>query len=680
MTTPFAITTTQLFSRRGIGHLWDNRNNLDAGTVARINSLYNNRKKGTIDCQQTITYKLSSRSKAAKLGWGRLYGGPSSLEPLEKECRGTLCGEFYHDLDIANCHFVILAQFARDKFQKDMPEVERYILDRESFFREVGGSRDDAKTEIIRILYGGITKNEFLMPLSAETRAFSKFLSREKEYEELFAACKNEDNVYGTFLSFILQTEERKCMLAMKASLESLGWSVDVLCYDGVMIRKNEKLDLTEGIKASEAGIKEATGYTVTVTNKEMISFQLPEITEQIVPNVSRGSYEEMKIKFEETHFYHIPSGTIAEVYNAKILFMTLEHARSYLMCDWNFKVSEKFGDLVSFFDLWMKDPKKRKIYSIDMKPSDDPSVYSPPLTFAYTRAEAPANPQIYVDKFLGLMSSMIPNAEMRNHCLEWFAHIVQKPFENPKSCLILTGGKGCGKDTLGDFLIEWVFGQIYSINYDSNDQFWAPHDMGRMNKLFVKLEEACGYLNKKHESGLKARITANDNMFNPKGQKEVIVANYSRYFMTTNDRNPVSTDDEERRFAIVSCSSALIGNMDFWRDIRATLFTKEGGRAVGDYLAALPCGLWPRKLFISDVAAAMADAQQTSERKFFDAWDGQETCASGLFKKYLDFCRENELSAARSMKGFALGLLFAIGDGTLIKWKGMNNTLYRKA
>jgi hypothetical protein len=673
------LTTTQHFSRRGIGYLWDNRNNLDPGQVSIINSMYNNRKKGTVECQQTITYRLSSK-KAGKLGWGRYYGSKGSLETVEKECRGTLCNDYYYDLDIVNCHYVLLEQFAKNKYNKDLPELSRYVSNREQFLRELGGNRDEAKETLIKILYGGSCKNEFLMPLAAETRSFSKSLSREKEYEELYNACKHEDNVFGTFLSFILQTEERKCMMAMKASLEAMGWKVDVLAYDGVMIRKNEKLELAAAIKACENGIKEATGYCVSVINKEMISYQLPEITEQIVPNVSRGSYEEMKVRFEETHFYHIPSGTIAEVHNSKILFMTLEHARAYLLCDWHFKVSDKFSDIVPFFDLWMKEPKKRKIYSIDMKPSDDSSVYSPPLSFAYSRYDAPSNPQIYVDKFLGLMSSMIPNAEMRNHSLEWLAHIVQKPFENPKSCLILTGGKGCGKDTLGDFLIEWVFGQMYSKNYDSNEQFWAPHDMGRMNKLFVKLEEACGYLNKKHESGLKARITSESSEFNPKGQKEISVANYARYFMTTNDRNPVATDDEERRFAIVSCSSALIGNMDYWRDIRATLFTREGGRAVGDYLAALPCGLWPRKLFISDVAAAMADAQQTSERKFFDAWDGEETSASELFRKYLEFCRENELTAARSSKGFALGLLFAIGDGSLIKWKGRDTTLYRKA
>ena len=107
------LTCTQLFSRRGIGYLWDNRSQLDPGQVSIINSLYNNRKKGTIECQHTVTYKLS-KSSAGKLGWGRLYGTRGSLETLEKECRGTICSEFYHDIDIVNCHPVLLSQFAKN--------------------------------------------------------------------------------------------------------------------------------------------------------------------------------------------------------------------------------------------------------------------------------------------------------------------------------------------------------------------------------------------------------------------------------------------------------------------------------------------------------------------------------------------------------------------------------------
>jgi hypothetical protein len=92
---PPRLITQQLFSRRGIGYLYDHRNELDPGQVSIINSLWNNRKKGTLECQQTITYKLAL-TKAGKLGWGRYYGSKGGLETVEKECRGTLCGEYYY--------------------------------------------------------------------------------------------------------------------------------------------------------------------------------------------------------------------------------------------------------------------------------------------------------------------------------------------------------------------------------------------------------------------------------------------------------------------------------------------------------------------------------------------------------------------------------------------------------
>jgi len=58
--------TTQKFSRRGLGFLWGKRTELDPGQVAILQSLYNNRKKGSLTGIQKITYKLS-KSKAGRL-------------------------------------------------------------------------------------------------------------------------------------------------------------------------------------------------------------------------------------------------------------------------------------------------------------------------------------------------------------------------------------------------------------------------------------------------------------------------------------------------------------------------------------------------------------------------------------------------------------------------------------
>ena len=276
------IDTTQLFSRKAIGYLWSKREELDPGQVSIINSIYNNKKKGVVQGSQHIKYDLS-RAKPGKLGYGRLYGQKGGFEQLEKECRGTICKDYYDDVDVVNCHPVLLVQYAKRYFNIDLVEVEKYVQNREEYLKKVSASRDEAKTEIIRILYGGVTENPLLKPLRAEVNGFAKKVSQLAEHSELLKYCKTDNqNVYGSFLSFILQTEERHCMLAMKKAFESLKLSVDVLCYDGLMVRKNSKIPITDDmLRQVEQTILDETSYEVDLVIKPFSYFEFEDVKDE---------------------------------------------------------------------------------------------------------------------------------------------------------------------------------------------------------------------------------------------------------------------------------------------------------------------------------------------------------------------------------------------------------------
>jgi hypothetical protein len=674
---PTTITTVQKFSRRAVGFLWNKRNELDPGQVSIINALYNNRKKGDIEGQQTIQYKLS-RSAAGALGYGRYYGTKGSLETLEKECRGTICKDYYHDIDIANCHPVLLSQYAR-KYGKDLPNNDYYIANRDKVLSIISSNREEAKEELIRILYGGTNKHEITGALSKEVREFSKFLSQQEEHKKLFEAVKNKDNIYGTFLSYILQTEERKCMLAMKESLEADGWIVDVLAYDGVMVRRCD-LDLTKSMKGAEAAIKTVTGYEVNLVNKEFSYYEVPTHEEEITKGVSMSQYADMKASFEENHFYYAPGNTIVEVRpDNTLLMMPLNHALSYLNSQWAFQKSDKFGDYTPFLPIWNDDRSRKIIHRIDLAPSDDPNVYSMPLQWAYMKGVAPEEPSRYVDAFVSFINELIPDEKIREFTIEWFAQILQSPFKNSKACVILTGEKGCGKDTLGDFFSEWVFGREYSQNYTSTQQFWDKHDQGRLNKIFIKLEEAVGQLNRKHEAELKSIITSDSLTVNPKGLAPITTNNYNRFFMTTNEVSPVKLDEGERRFVIVSCSDSLVGNMDYWRGLRETLFNPTGARAVAEWLLSRQVGAFPRVLPRSARAQAIIEEEKSAEVRFLesDAWDGESISATGLYALYKSFCVNNSLPYRQSSKSFGMALIPYFEKGNLSKKHTENGTEY---
>ena len=667
------ITTEQLFSRRGVGYLWSRRNELDPGQEAIINSIYINKKKGSIEGRQTIKYKLSN-AKPGKLGYGRLYGQKGSLETLEKECRGTICQDYYDDVDVVNCHPVLLVQYAKKVLNQDLVEVQKYVEHREEYLKRTELSRDDAKQEIIRIFYGGLTNNDFLKPLKTEVHRFTKRLSELTEHAELFKYCKtNNDNVYGSFLSHILQTEERHCMLAMKEAFENMKLNVDVLCYDGVMVRKDRSVPVNDDVlRAVEAHVLEKTGYEVKLVIKPFSSFEIPQEAEQICEGVSKQAYLEMKATFEQNHFYYIPTNEIAEVVDGEVHLYTIEHAIEYFKTKYYFKKSDKMGDYVQFLTIWRGDLERKMISKIDFQPSDDPNTYILPLNFNYTKYEHDEDNEEAVQLFEELlMINAGKDPILYDYFKKYLAHILQKPFDTPGVAIILTGKKGIGKDTLIDFFMEFVLGMKYSHNYEKIIQFFDKHDTDRKNKFMVKLEEADRSLCMANASTLKAYITSHVSTFNPKGKSCITTTNYNRFILTTNKPNPVEMTDGERRFVIMPVSPEKKGLFDYWVNLRTKLFTNKAGSAIANMLLKIDLSSYnPRILPKNEYQENVVLSEKASEEIFFEsgAWDGAELDTKQLFQMYKNYCTEQDLPFVPSVLSFGRKLIKYMKPGECVQ------------
>jgi hypothetical protein len=677
--------TEQIFNRRSLGYLWDRKHDLDPGQVAIITSIYNNKKKeGALKyAAQKITYKLS-RSAAGKLGYGRLYGSKGSFETLEKECRGTICKEYYHDIDIVNCHPVLLLQLANAK-GKTLLEIHNYVEDREIYLNHLMSqdniSRDQAKECFIKIMYGGhCNKDSPLYNLSREVKKFTKELFEEQEYKDLADVCKGGDNVYGTFLSLILQTEERKCMLAMREYFKSEKWSVDVFCYDGVMIRKREGVDCNLPLCAKY--IKDKTGYDINLVTKEMLSFDVPVATEEIVPGVTKEEYLEMKRDFESSNFYHAESDRFVTVKeDSTLIFMTLSHAHELLNRSWNFKKSEKHADYIPFLDIWRKDPTAKICDSISFRESDKSNVFLVPLKLKYMKTEPYIPNENAIPKFLELISLVTCDDDiLKEYVLNYFAHMIQHPTDLPGVALVITGLKGVGKDTLGDFLQEWVVGKHLSTNYSNNKQFFGTHDMGKINKLLVKLEETSRKDCMENACELKATITSYLVTANPKGMKEITAENFARYIFTTNKPNPVDMSDKERRFVLLRCSDKQRGNSDYWITLRSILFNYSGGRAIAEFLLGRDLTKFnvrdlPENVFQKSIIAS----EETTEQKFIQQWKGEKVQANQLFDMFRTFCIDNSLSGPTNTSWFGKNMQTFVRDGVIINTFIHHSSYYHK-
>jgi hypothetical protein len=260
---------------------------------------------------------------------------------------------------------------------------------------------------------------------------------------------------------------------------------------------------------------------------------------------------------------------------------------------------------------------------------------------------------------------------------------MLQKPFENPGTCVIFSGRMGCGKDTLGNFIGNYLLGKDYFANYDNADAFWSQYDTTKEGKFLMKLEEACGADNKRHGAALKSRITAETVIINPKGVKAYPVDNYARYIMTTNEGSPVHLEEaNDRRIVLIRCGFYHQTNREFWNNVYKTVLNHTAGSVVGEWLMARDISEWEaRDVPLTELKEMAAEQARSTESTYLmDVWSGDATPALKLYNGYVTYCSENGLPYSSNVKAFGARLLPLLRDGLIVKRRRADGMCYSRA
>lgn len=459
------------------------------------------------------------------------------------------------------------------------------------------------------------------------------------------------------------------------------------------------------------ANMKHAAGTTTKKRKREKANSEAEEASQdgedgaahdenELAPGVSKDAYAVMKADFEKSHFYYVPTNAFVEVGpNGQLHYYQERHAKEYFDIRWAFGGWSNFRYRVSFLDLWRMDPLRRCIHRIDFMPSDDPGTYYMPLQFEYQRQVLPAGApsEAVRARLLGIFDTLVNvasgnDAVLKEYVLNYFAHLIQKPLENPGVAIILTGQKGVGKDTLLDFMRLHVVGPALSHNYTETRQFFDKHDVDRKDKLFLKIEDSDSALCKQHAKDLRARITARESTINPKGKDPITYPNYARYFFTANQAIPVGINDDnepERRFVILAVSNELKGNMAFFSECyneESGLFTAVGGKVVADLLlardiSAFQVRVQPKNAYQDN----MLEVERTPEQRFLeDCWpDGVEWTSAEAFHRYQTFCSEQQFHDKKTETAIGFGqkmAYFVLHKKLLKRVGGAKRVYYKKA
>lgn len=221
-----------------------------------------------------ITYK-----KSKGLGQGRYFSNILSIQGLPREIRHTICKNEYYDIDLVNSQPTIMSQYC--KLNNILcPLLDKYVIDRDDiikdYMKKYELSKNDIKMNFVKILNGSdktIITDEYTLKLIVEIKKVNEIIKNLEENKDLYKYAKNRQdktyNINGSIASYRYQIIENDILMIANDFLISKGYDVDVLIFDGCMVRKNKELSNDVLDELNEL-VKEKMNYEVKFLIKEM--------------------------------------------------------------------------------------------------------------------------------------------------------------------------------------------------------------------------------------------------------------------------------------------------------------------------------------------------------------------------------------------------------------------------
>lgn len=691
----------------------------------KVQSLINNYEIDDDSKKQLKSYlrKWDKKEKAFRIEYeteglciGRKYAKKSlSLQNFKRKIRETLVFDTHTDIDIENCHFQILSQYCK-KNNLNCPCIDDYIQNRNIRLQEIinlfDTSRKIAKELFITILYGGniinySCENAFDIKKSLPEWVFEM----EKEIKLITEyVCTIETNIFNdvkklkkekyknkksTCLSYTLQVIEDNIITIAVQKLRQLGFIVDTLCFDGLLINTNNfNTDILEELSSY---CFDYTGYKVNFTIKPMECFF------EIVEKEYDFSDYDFKCTDEYNQLYcgSLVGDTSSETYEKRKAYIELFlckiqqpeplyifqngiHKKPNILKPPAVKdllkpITSGFitnmGD-ISFYDKWTIDLKHRLYRIIDFIPYNIEYPYDNPNDPNIYNVFEGFNPDILGEKlekefimkkikpFLDLTKELCGGVlEHGKYFINFIAQIFQDPNNKPPICIIIKGKQGVGKNILLD-AIGNMLNEVHYITSSRPDDFFGTHAEGYYRKLLVNLNECEGKDTFDLEGKIKSFITEPTISINPKHERPTLIANQARTIITTNKSNPIPIDvkSKDRRYVVYQATDEYLKySSKFWSDLYNHLRNPQTMQALYQYFMSIDLTNydWRKKRPITQAYKEMCNLYSPIEALFFEEFvlqnkwesldieldqdDYIEISFTDLFNYYQKFCKEHK-------------------------------------
>lgn len=155
---------------------------------------------------------------------------------------------------------------------------------------------------------------------------------------------------------------------------------------------------------------------------------------------------------------------------------------------------------------------------------------------------------------------------EAYDYLIRYIAHALQKPDEKPGVIIILLGGQGIGKGTLGK-----VFKRIWSATYihvHNINSVTGDFNAALERTFMVFMDEALFAGDRRAADALKSLVTEEFIHVNEKFQPARQIRSYHRFIAATNADHFKKTERDDRRDFTLRVSESHKGDHTFWNDL----------------------------------------------------------------------------------------------------------------
>lgn len=590
-----------------------NNSNLDSNQVKQLKKYlksYNKSKQAFV-----VHYNPSS------LDIGRKYAEQGlSLQSFKKNIRQTLIYDTHIDIDIENCHIVILSQYCKkNMIMCDM--INTFNQERASRLQEImikcNVNRKVAKELILTIMYLGqipdyCTEHGFddippdwVDDLQKEFKRIADWIvyNNQDLHKKVKKIKKKEfKNDVSSTMSYVIQIIEDNIIMNARNKLMEMGFDVDCLCFDGLIIQKSDIT--TDQLEELNAYCFDKTGYAVSFVIKPME--KLIELSEDEIYDFTNYEFEHLdyfnqlymgkSLNHDTSEGTYQLRKTYIEHFMCKIqnpdtcfIFQNGEDKTPYIYSSQSLASLLKpiqsgcfsaMGTPISFFDKWTNDLEQRIYRKYDFIPYN----IEPPKDTDIYNMFTGMNPHIYkgdynyqenkqlltkkIKPYLDLCQALCGgDDEHAMYFHKFIAQMFQQPTKRPPIAILFKGKQGTGKNLVLDAIGNMI-GKEHYITSSKPTDFFGDHAEGAYRKLLININEAEGKDTFQNEGQFKSFITEDTITMNPKFVRPTEISNFARLIITSNKPNPIPIDvkSKDRRYVVFQTTDDYLKyRADFW-------------------------------------------------------------------------------------------------------------------